>query len=63
MSAADPTPPAPQLGSRAGWFEDLRPFAYLNHAAVSPLPTAREPYPQTAARIRAASQNGRSSAK
>ena len=36
MSAADPTPPAPQLGSRAGWFEDLRPFAYLNHAAVSP---------------------------
>ncbi|MCA9532411.1 MAG: aminotransferase class V-fold PLP-dependent enzyme [Myxococcales bacterium] len=36
MSASPPPVPTPQLGSREGWFEALRPFAYLNHAAVSP---------------------------
>ena len=29
-------PPPPRLGSREGWFEALRPFAYLNHAAIAP---------------------------
>jgi cysteine desulfurase/selenocysteine lyase len=29
-------PPPPRLGSREGWFDALRPFAYLNHAAVAP---------------------------
>jgi cysteine desulfurase/selenocysteine lyase len=28
--------PPPRLGSREGWFDALRPFAYLNHAAVAP---------------------------
>jgi cysteine desulfurase/selenocysteine lyase len=31
----NPPPPA-RLGSREGWFDALRPFAYLNHAAVAP---------------------------
>lgn len=29
-------PPPARLGSREGWFEALRPIAYLNHAAVAP---------------------------
>jgi cysteine desulfurase/selenocysteine lyase len=37
LSAAPATlPPPPRLGSREGWFDALRPFAYLNHAAVAP---------------------------
>jgi selenocysteine lyase/cysteine desulfurase len=36
MSAPADTTPPPKLGSREGWFDALRPFAYLNHAAVSP---------------------------
>jgi cysteine desulfurase/selenocysteine lyase len=37
LSAAPQVPlRPPRLGSREGWFEALRPFAYLNHAAIAP---------------------------
>lgn len=35
-TAPTTTPPPPRLGSREGWFDALRPFAYLNHAAIAP---------------------------